>query len=566
VKDSYRFGDVELIPVRRRLLVAGKGTDVGPRAFDVLLALVERAGELVTKDELLARAWPGVVVEENNLAQQVVALRKILGNEAIATIPGRGYQFTMAPRAGASGQARRASDGSAAIPSIAVLPFEDRSAERDQEFFADGLAEEVLNTLARVRGLRVVSRTSAFRFKGERCDIATIARALGVAWVLEGSVRKSSDRIRVAAQLINAETDAHAWSATYDRDVRDLFAVQDEIAKAVVKEIQPALFANETASSSAGRTKDMEAHRLYLHGRFLAARSIPDDVEKGIAYLESSLEREPAMAIGWATLARAHATRASFAWAREQADEFARARKAAQRAIELDPELAEGHSALAWVRFVFDWDWLAATESAHRALELAPGNAEILREAAFQEGTVGTLESAVALARRAVDLDPLNLQALRMLGLRCLDAGLLDDAERATRDALELFPDSQRTRYHLGRVLALQGRGEEAVSFFDREPDESLRLHGLVIGLHAFGRTQEARAMRAEFIELYPRSWVAHAEVLAFTGDADLAFVALDYAVADHSIGICLIRTNPMLSSLRSDPRWPAFLARINLR
>jgi len=217
---SYRFGSFELQPQQRRLVAAGKAVEVGPRAFDVLVLLVERAGELVTKDELFARAWPGLVVEENNLAQQVLALRRILGSTAIATIPGRGYQFSMALHMAYAPASPPASQP--ALPSIAVMPFEDLSAERDQEFFADGLAEEVLGALARVQGLRVVSRTSAFSFKGGRCDIATIAAKLGVRWVLEGSVRKSGERIRVATQLIDASADAHAWSATYDRDVRGM--------------------------------------------------------------------------------------------------------------------------------------------------------------------------------------------------------------------------------------------------------------------------------------------------------------------------------------------------------
>src|SRR5713226_1876017 len=219
---SYRFGTFELQPNERRLLAGGEPVVLGPRAFDLLIALVERPGQLVTKEELLDCVWPNLVVEENNLQVQVSALRKILGQEAIATIPGRGYRFTLT----LTGNKLAPVDQSA--PSIAVLPFVNMSDDAANEYFADGIAEELLNVLSKIRGLRVASHTSAFSFKGGKVDIPTVAQKLNVATILEGSVRKSGKRVRITVQLIQVATDSHLWSETYDRELEDIFAVQDD--------------------------------------------------------------------------------------------------------------------------------------------------------------------------------------------------------------------------------------------------------------------------------------------------------------------------------------------------
>ena len=233
-------------PATRQLLVDDQPTPLGERAFDVLLALIERRERLVTKDELLELAWPGLVVEENNLQVQVSALRKILGNGAIATVARRGYRFTLQVAAEAPPHPTQPLETPpvadvADKPSIAVLPFVNMSDDTANEYFADGLAEELLNVLSKIRGLRVASRTSAFSFKGAKVDIPTMAQKLNVATILEGSVRKAGNRVRISAQLIHVATDSHLWSATYDRQLEDIFAVQDDIAQSVVKELRAAL-------------------------------------------------------------------------------------------------------------------------------------------------------------------------------------------------------------------------------------------------------------------------------------------------------------------------------------
>ena len=281
---NYKFGRFELKPATRQLLADDQPTPLGERAFDVLLALVERRERMVTKDELLDLAWPGLVVEENNLHVQVSALRKVLGNSAIATVTRKGYRFALEVRSETAQHATRALEAPVADgadkPSIAVLPFVNMSDDTANEYFADGLAEELLNVLSKIRGLRVASRTSAFSFKGMKVDIATVAQKLNVAAILEGSVRKAGNRVRISAQLIHVATDSHLWSETYDRQLEDIFAVQDDIATSVVKELRAALMGEkpdatataavgaEVQAAARGRGQDAEAYRLYMQANF----------------------------------------------------------------------------------------------------------------------------------------------------------------------------------------------------------------------------------------------------------------------------------------------------------
>src|SRR5437016_5522590 len=477
---SYRFGTFELQPNERRLLAGGEPVVLGPRAFDLLIALVERPGQLVTKEELLDCVWPKLVVEENNLQVQVSALRKILGQEAIATIPGRGYRFTVTLTASNAPLKTLLPPIDENVPSIAVLPFVNMSDDAANEYFADGIAEELLNVLSKIRGLRVASHTSAFSFKGGKVDIPTVAQKLNVATVLEGSVRKAGKRVRITAQLVEVATDSHLWSRTYDRDLNDIFAVQDDIARSVVQELQAALLGEkpdapasaavkaELQAAAKGRGANAKAYALYLQGRFVADRITRDDLAKGIQYFREALELDPGYALAWAELSRAHLNEAGYSWAPLESG-FGKARMAAERALELEPDLAEAYVALGLVQMNYDWDWQRADASFRRALSLAPGNAEVPRGAAVLAGTLGRNDEAVALARRAVALDPLSMSAHRRLGARCLGAGLLDEAEAVVKKAIEFSPQGGLLHAWLGRVHLAQGRIEEAREAFEKE-------------------------------------------------------------------------------------------------
>jgi TolB-like protein len=279
------------------------------------------------------------------------------------------------------------------MPSIAVLPFVNMSRDEENEYFADGLSEELLNVLTNIRGLRVPSRTSAFYFKGKDVDIATIAQKLNVATILEGSVRKSGKRVRITAQLIQVATDSHLWSKTYDRELDDIFAVQDDIAHSVVNELRAALLGEkidatakaeakaEVQAAAKGRGENADAYRLYLQARFFEERSTEEDIAKAIDYYRQALEIDPAYALAWAGLARAHNYHSVYA---QKFDEvFRKGREAAERALQLESDLAEAHEALGMIHLWHDWDWEAADASFRRALQLAPGNVLAMRNSAW---------------------------------------------------------------------------------------------------------------------------------------------------------------------------------------
>jgi TolB-like protein/class 3 adenylate cyclase/Flp pilus assembly protein TadD len=462
-------------------------------------------------------------------------------------------------------------------PSIAVLPFVNMSRDEENEYFADGLAEELLKMLSKIRGLRVASRTSAFSFKGTKVDIPTMAQKLNVATVLEGSVRKAGKRVRITAQLVQVATDSHLWSETYDRELEDIFAVQDDIAQSVVKELRSALLGEkrqvsasaavkaEVQAAAKGRAENATAYPLYLQGLFFADRITREDLAKGIEYFREAIELDPGFALAWAALSRAHLHEAGYSWA--PLDEgFNQARTAAERALELEPDLAEGYVALGLVQVNYDWDWEGADASFRRALELAPGNAEALRSAAMLAGSVGRHEEAVALARRAVLLDPLSMSAQRSLGAQCLRAGLLDEAKAVVKKAIEFHPQGGLLHCWLGRVYLAQGRIEEARAAFEAEVIEYFRLQGLALVEYAQGRRAKSDAALRGLIDKYAQeSAYQVAEVYAYRGEVDVAFQWLERAYAQHDPGLSGSKSNALLRSLHGDPRWQPFLEKMRL-
>ena len=462
-------------------------------------------------------------------------------------------------------------------PSIAVLPFTDLSAEKDQEYFTDGLAEELLNVLSKIRGLRVASRTSAFSFKGTKVDIPTVAQKLNVATILEGSMRKAGKRVRITAQLIDVATDSHLWSDTYDRELEDIFAVQDDIAQSVVKELRAALLGEKpNASASAavkaevqaaarGRGENTEAYRLYLQGRFFEDRSTREGTAKAIEYYRQALELDPQYALAWAGLSRSYASQAGSSWSRIT-EGFAKAREAAERAVQFEPDLAESQLAMGWIRMYHDWDWKAADSFLRRAIELAPGDAQALRDTAILAGFLGPADEAVTLLRRAAVLDPLSAQVHRSLGRWCYCAGFFEEAEAALKKTLELNPLGARTHHYLGVVRLAQGRLDEAMHEFQMEGHDTFRLLGLALVQHARGQPAQSDAALRELSEKDPEgSAYQIAQGNAYCGATDVAFGWLERAYVQRDPGLGIMKLDPLLQKLHDDPRWRPFLEKMRL-
>ena len=423
----------------------------------------------------------------------------------------------------------------------------------------------------------MAARTSAFQFKGKNDDIAVIGRKLNVATVLEGSVRKAGNRMRISVQLVKVADGYQLWSETYDRTLEDIFAVQDDIAQSVVKELRTTLLGEAAdakagkevtaavAAAAKGRSTDPEAHRLYLQGRHLVDRFTREDTANGIVYLKKALALEPEFALAQAELGRAYASEADWGWA-PAAEGYRRAREAVARALALEPDLAEGHSGMGWILMVHDWDWRGAEASYRRALELAPGNGQVLHQASLLAGCMGHRDEAIGLARRAVEQDPLSGSAHFFLGTTLFAAERLSESVAALGKALELSPQRAATRAWLAIALFKQGRGDEALAEALREPEEWARLSALAIIHHGAGRHAESDEALRNLTEKCASSAAYQvAEVHGSRGEVDQVFEWLERAYAQRDSGLAWTKIDPFLRPLHADPRWGVFLRKMKL-
>jgi TolB-like protein/Tfp pilus assembly protein PilF len=451
-----------------------------------------------------------------------------------------------------------------ASPSIAVLPFADMSAGRDEQYFADGLAEELLNTLAQIPGLRVVARTSSFQFKGKDEDLRDIGRTLDVATILEGSVRKEGRHVRISAQLVNAANGFTLWSQTYDRELNDIFAVQDNIARSVSSALKVKLL-RDGSEGAAPPKGNVEAYNLYLQGKYFAGRRTQKDLEQAVSYFTRALEVDPGYALAWVGLADAHSSEADLG--ADPVDRgYGEARAEVEKALALDPNLAEAYAALGWIRVAYEWDWSGANAAYEQALELEPANASVVRRAGALAGTLGHFEEAIELDRRAIDLDPLNVAVHNNLGLHALYAGHLGEAEAAFRKALDLNPDFPSAHAFLGRVELRRSKPTEALAEMDREKDPFWHVYGQALAYWALGRKEEARSALDTFISRDKDDAAFQiAEVCAFRGDVDGALTWLERAYTQRDGGLNEVKGDPLLKSLDGDPRYAAFLRKLHL-
>lgn len=450
------------------------------------------------------------------------------------------------------------------LPSIAVLPFVNISKDEEQEYFADGLTEELLNVLTKNPELRVCARTSAFAFKGKNEDLRVIGHKLNVAHILEGSVRSQGKRLRITAQLISVADGFHLWSETYDREMDDIFAVQDDIAAAVARALKVTLLGTE-ATTIRAQTASVKAFNAYLQGHFFFNRHNKEDVTKAIDYYEQALHIDPDYALAWVGLSQAHSFEAGAGWApAEQA--FRKARQEVDKALQVDPNLADAHSRLGEIKGVYDWDWAGADAAYQQALKLDPRNATVLRGAAALAATLGRLKEAVTLGRRATELDPLSFVSLSNFGFLAYCAGFLDEAVRAFKKSLEISPEYPMTYGFLGLVYLEQSKPEAALAEIDKEKDPDQHLYALVLANHSLGRRAEADSAFAEYIARYQNgSAFQIAEICAYRGEAEQAFQWLDHAFRQRDAGLIFVLCSPLLRSLKFDPRWPAFLKRMRL-
>jgi len=446
--------------------------------------------------------------------------------------------------------------------SIAVLPFVNMSDDPGNEYFSDGISEEILNLLAKVPELRVTSRSSAFSFKGQNVDMPTMAAKLNVAHVLEGSVRKSGNQLRITAQLIEVEADTHLWSDTYDRELKNVFAIQDEIAAAVVDALKITLLGKRPKATETSP----DAYALYLQARHFMNQYTVERYKQAETRLRQALEIDPDFAPASTELGSVYERQANAFGSLPIVEGNELARDAILQALAIDPQYGRAYAILAMVEMFYDWDFTAAFQHLQQALALNPRDAAILLSTARLNTMLGRLDEAIDLYRQSIALDPVWAVGHYRLGQTLWYADRLDEATNSIRMALSLSPGGSGAQLTLGLVLLAQGDAPAALLAMEQETDDAFRLTGTAIVQHALGDAGASDAALQALIEEYEDGadyQVAFA--YAFRGEIDHAFDWLEIAYDNRDAGLASMLVNPLLANLHDDPRWEPLLDKMGL-
>ena len=451
---------------------------------------------------------------------------------------------------------------SAETNSIAVLPFVDMSPDKDQEYFTDGLTENLLHALAQIRQLKVAGRTSSFAFKGKNTDLREIGQQLNVGSILEGSVQKAGGKIRITTQLINTEDGYHLWSKTFDRDLADIFSVQDEIAGAVASALKKSLLGDGSVAAS---TSNVEAYNAYLFGLSYYYKTSQTEWDKAIEQFKIALDLDPDMALAWAGLSRAYTQKTGFSTGFEAG--FGQAREAALKAIELDPNLADGYLALAEVQRSFDWDWDGSQASLNRAAELRPGDPDIVAGLAILDHIRGEPEKAIAAIEAALMQDPLNMTLLRGYVGSLTFVDRTDEALARAQWMAKTLPDGGAIPYTLSNVYLRRGEFQKAMTAIQAETFDFLRWEQEAVLHQKMGDHEAAQQSLDKLASTYGDdvSWQI-ATVYTYWGDIDESLAALERGFAVRDPGLAYIKGfDTMTRLLAGNPRYEDLLRRMNL-
>ncbi len=618
---SICFGPFELDVVAGEVRKAGILIKLQPQPFRLLLLLAERAGTLVNREEIRQCLWSEstFVDFEHGINFSINQIRGALADDAekpryIETLPRRGYRFlasvsgiegdTRGYRNGEVGSGMRRSRwtvalvsfaviaaalfvlnvfrvrdrilGSTRIPpiqSLAVLPLTNLSGDPDQEYFSDGLTDTLITDLAQMGSVKVISRTSIMRYKKTDKSLPEIARELNVGGIIEGTVQRSGDRVRITAQLIEGATDKHLWAQSYERAVKDVLALQDEVARDVANEIKVKLTPQEQARLTRARPVNPEAHELYLRGRFHWNKRSPEGVRKSIEYFEQAIEKDPDNALAYSALADSYNVISSYNLLAPN-EAFPKAKEAATKAVQLDDSLAEAHTSLAVVKAAYEWEWSGAEREYKRAIELNPGYATAHYWYAFSVLTrLGRFEEAIAEMNRALEFDPFSLIINTNLGWIFYYAHRYDDALEQCRKVLDL--DSNFASAHLRMVQAYEQKGmfDDAIAETEKliplrredQPEDirALRKAYRTSGAKGYWRQRLGSVQQQMKHHYVSPAFVA--SIYASLGEKDEAFLWLEHAYAERDNWLSFLKVDPRFDTLRSDPRFQDLLRRIGL-
>ena len=622
-KHLYGFGSYRLDAVERVLLRDGQPVTLPPKDLETLLVLVERAGHIVEKEELLEKVWPGVFVEEGNLARHIFNLRQVLGDSPdgrkyIETIPKRGYRFVAAvqedPEATAPystvqdseqaqttvhfGQKRSLWMWPLALavlavtgiliarhfwpprnPSpqramLAVLPFINLSGDAHEDYFADGLTEEMIAQLGQLQPaqLGVIARTSTARYKDTKETVAQIARELGVGYLLEGSVRRGGDRVRVTAQLIQAANDQEIWAQSYERGLRDLLALQNDVARDIAEHVQARITTQDRQRLSTARVLNPAAHEEYLKGRFFWNKRTENGYMDAIDHFLRAIQIDPQYPEPYAGMANTYALLGSLAEASiPRREAMNNARTIARKALELDPTLAEAHTSLAFVLMHYDWDFAAAEKEYLRAIDQNPNYATAHQWYAVNLAATGRMDAALAEIRHAQELDPLSLVINADFGEFLGYARRYEDAVAQLQSTLKMDPNFLLAHLNLVTVYVCQQKYAEAAAHAHKAMElapNNLWAQGLLGEFDAMnGQQDQARNVMASIQHSPHANDAANslARIATALGDKDAAFHWLQVARDERSGGLILLKVVPCWDPLRSDPRFSTLLQSVGL-
>ncbi|HUU15503.1 MAG TPA: tetratricopeptide repeat protein, partial [Terriglobia bacterium] len=662
------FGVFEVDLRTGELRKHGRNIKLHGQPIDVLAMLLERPGEMVTREELQKKLWPQdtFVDFDHSLNTAINKLREALGDSAdnprfVETLPRRGYRFIypvepLTPGPSPAGRGGRISDlqpsasgrgeagkqavsqpsplgervsrlartgegarrystqwlaalvavvivavaavllalnvagvrdwivGAGSVParrrpqgaplpkiqSIAVLPLENLSRDPEQEYFADGMTDALITNLGQIGALRVISRTTAMHFKGTKKTLPEIALELNVDAVVEGTVQRSGNHVRITAQLIQASPEKHLWADSYERDLRDVLALQGEVARAIANEVRIKVTPQEQARLARARPVNPEAHEAYLKGRFYWNKRTEEGLKKSIDYFQQAIEKDPNYAVAYAGLADSYSVLAEGKWSPPE-ECYPKARAAALKALEIDDSLAEAHVRLALILRGYDWDWSGAEREYQRGIELNPGYATAHHWYAVFLTSMGRHAEAIAEIRKARELDPLSIRIYANVGLVLYSAREYDQALEELRKVLELDPNDLASNEWLGWVYSQKGMYEEAIAAFRRAQDlstgggESPLI--LAYGYAVAGKRGEALKILAALKNPSRRSYlppVLVAIVYVGLGDKEEALAWLEKGYAERAASLDYLKVGPMFDPLRSDPRFQDLLRRMN--
>jgi TolB-like protein/Tfp pilus assembly protein PilF len=571
---SIRFGPYELSADGEELRKDGNRLKLTGQAIQVLVVLANNSGKLVTREELQQRLWPGATYGdfEHGLNAAVNRLRETLGDSAtdpkyIDTIPRRGYRFiialeppTVAPAAAWVAKA-----------SLAVLPFVNATGDPETEYLSDGISESIINLLSQLPNLRVIPRTSAFRYKGRETDLKTVARDLKVCTVLTGRVVQRGDRLIVQTELVDVVNDAQLWGGQFNRKLEDIFEVQEELARQISENLQLRLTPEDEKRLSKRSTQNRDAYQLLLKAEYHMNKWTPEGLQRGMAYARQAIEADPTYAEAYAAVSAVYVGLGLFGFL-PPAEAFPKAKGAALKALESDDTLAEAHTTLATVRLYYEWDWSGAEQACKRAIELNPNFAWAHSVWSDLLVIMGRHEEAMAEAQLGVELDPLSALLNVKLGHKLYWRCDYDRALEQLQKALELDPNFVFTHMILARVYAGKGMYERSLATCEKlvslcgGSPSSRALPSLILAMA--GKADEAKKILSELkkhLKLDPLSLICLAETHSVMGEKTEAFEFLEAAYQERNGVLPFLGVLPALDNIRSDPRFADLLRRLGL-